>query len=429
MLRGKRVVCFAILMLSSLPAQADLYTGGVPSLDWLVDSSDEIVIVQSERQVADRLQATIRETLRQRVTVKELVKATADEEQALFRIEENDDGVDELRFRMRRTNYWLAPGRKSHLPSEWLLFLRTDGKNWHIFRKVNLTWTRELSSTAAIIPSGEALKTKAEILEATKARLKLARKLPPGCNRELIEGNHRDLGDWFTKARQSEPYMTREQAATLRGGFVIRIDNEYWDNPNAGDVDEDLWLTHAFVPADPQYAKQVVERVTKEKHPSDESMFALLNYPGQKAENALEKVIESGSSSGLTANRILYYLRYRFSPEHRLDEKLFGKWLILGRNETVQLELRKDHTCVVNTRPTKFTAHLPHYRPVKGHGYWAIHDGKLWFGRSHAQRPAGHWSPARREFFAPKKMLQIEEDTIKLEGGPPMKREPAEPKE
>ena len=84
-------------------------------------------------------------------------------------------------------------------------------------------------------------------------------------------------------------------------------------------------------------------------------------------------------------------------------------------------EFRQDHTCVVNTRPTKVTSHLPGYRPVEGKGYWAIRDGKLWIGRSHIQRN-GKWSPARREFFAPKRMLNIARDYIKLEGGPPMKR-------
>lgn len=150
-----------------------------------------------------------------------------------------------------------------------------------------------------------------------------------------------------------------------------------------------------------------------------------MNYPGKEAERILERVIESRSASDVTASRVWYYLQYRLAPEHALDKHLIGRWDILGRNERVELEFHKDHTCVVNRRPTEATRHLSAYQPVDGRGFWAIRDGKLWIGRNQIQED-GKWILARREFFPPKKMLKIERDSVTLEGGPPMKRRPPE---
>jgi hypothetical protein len=212
--------------------------------------------------------------------------------------------------------------------------------------------------------------------------------------------------------------------AAILGGFHIPISNLYWDDPEEGDQDEDLLLISILVPADKQYARELFQRVDGEKYPSDQDLLAMLNYPGREAERILEKVAGSEFSNALTASRVLNYLQYRRAPDHPLDAKLIGRWEILGRNERIELELSKDHTCVVNTRPTEVTRRLAGYQPVDGRGYWAIRDGKLWIGRNQVQRD-GKWTPNRREFFPPKTMLRIEPNAITLDGGPPMKRRPA----
>lgn len=304
--------------------------------------------------------------------------------------------------------------------------MRTDGQTWRLAYAINLTRPRETSSTAAFTPTGDALKTKEEILAAVSARIKLNRPLPVTCDRELVEQRqHRQFEDWYEATRRGGWYLSTPQVAPILGGFNIYMSNQYWDNPDEGDCDEDLHLGGVLVPAEPQYAQELFQRVEAEKHPSDRDLLALLNYPGKEAERILEKTIETGTTSGLTASRVLYYLRYRLAPQHPLDEKLIGRWNIRGRSERVELEFHEDHTCVINTRLTEVTRDSPFYRPVDGRGFWAIRDGKLWIGRNEIQED-GKWRLARREFFPPKKMLKIERDSITLEGGPPMKRRPQE---
>ncbi len=387
----------------------------------MVDSCDDIIHLRVDRQDKE-LNTTIVATLKQQLTASQARDATSQGDQQVFRIGRNKDGVNQLHFRFADTDYWTQAGLRGEQPTEWLLFLRTDGKSWRLFFTINLTRPRETSSTAAITAEGKALTRRVDILAATNARLKLHRKIPSSCDREMIEDvSGRKLADWYDKTQQGDWFFSPSQMATVRGGFTIPIFNDYWDSPEAGDLDEDLHLTCLFVPADQVYAQMLLKRILESEHPSDRQLLALLNYPGAEAEKSLEKVIKSGSTSGLTASRLLYYLHYRRSPRHRLDTKLIGRWELRGINETVELELLQDHTCVVNTRPTKVTRHLPGYQPVEGKGYWAIRDGKLWVCRSHIQRN-GNWSPARREFFESKRMLNIARDHIKLEGGPPMKR-------
>ena len=144
-----------------------------------------------------------------------------------------------------------------------------------------------------------------------------------------------------------------------------------------------------------------------------------LEWLVDSADEIFEQAMREKPSLESSARRVLTHLRYRENFADPLNKRLVGRWNLHGRLERVELELRDDHSCVINTIPTKSGAATP--RPLTGKGHWSIRDGRLWISRSHIQRDK-KWEPAIRQFFDPKKILKATEKEITLQGGPKMVR-------
>jgi hypothetical protein len=304
-----------------------------------------------------------------------------------------------------------------------LLFIRTDGVKRWLVKGINVTRPTEHSFTAAITAEGVVLKSKEQILRHVKNRIGQHRQLPADSQRKTIDNwtSHRmGAENWFENNRHEEVLLSKESVAQISGGFAVPVVIEYWDEPDVGDADEDLHLGFVIVPADNGYKAKLMQSI--DKFPSAHELVALLNYPGKESESILREVAVARRGSSLLANRLLEYLRYRRNPASTLDKKLLGKWTLEGGNESVKLNLRPDHSCSIDVRPTERTRKNELYLPIDGKGHWAINDGTLWIARTHVMRN-GKWQMGSRQFFAPKRILSIGPDEVRLENGPPMKRQ------
>lgn len=124
-----RISAGAVLLAGALAvaAHADLYTGGVLSVEWLVDSSDEIYWVRLERS-SPEAPLTIRPqgALWGDLGLETLRTVLATEPERLVSWGKDSDGTRRLRLH-------LMDGRMSNLPAregdEWMLFVRkTEGE-------------------------------------------------------------------------------------------------------------------------------------------------------------------------------------------------------------------------------------------------------------------------------------------------------------
>jgi len=400
---------------------ADLYTGGTLSLEWAIDSSDEIFLADLtvENPPEGPYNLVPRKALKGNIPVKAMADAISEDgrpnvERPRVRwIIGRGDAVN-VAFRTGSDRLSGSSGEARH-GDEWLLFVRQEpDEPLYLVRAINLMRPRETSATSAITADGKPLKTKQEVMDAVTARLALGRRLPPECRREMIDRWDKPDGgiaSWST-GREGDWFLRPSDVAMMRGGFTIGVGCDYWDDPEAGDVDEDLLLTHLVVSADAAHFELLAERVRKMDHPADTDIFALLNYPGPQTEELLQSKIHSHS-----ARRAWLFLRYGENLTDPLNQQLVGPWRLLGRRERVELDLRADQTCEVDVIETTGARR----QRLEGEGYWAVKDGKLWLSRSRIQ-VNDKWREARREFFEPKKILATTGDAVTLEDGPPMVR-------
>lgn len=409
----KRVSAGAVLLAGALAvaAHADLYTGGVLSVEWLVDSSDEIYWVRLERPSPEE-PLTIRpqEALWGDLGLETLRALLATEPERLVSWGKDSDGTRRLRLH-------LMGGRMSNLPAregdEWMLFVRkTEGEPFGVVRAIWLTRPLWSSGTAAVTAAGKPLADKAAVLRAVHERLKLNRRPPEGCNRELIDrwnDNQDGVVAFYWEATKRNTLLEKSDVAAMRGGFAISISCDYWDSPQPGGLDEDLLLTHAIVPADPEYASLFSEVKNSEPRVIHE-VFALMNYP--------EQAKKLWAPDGQPRGKLAKHLFYRENSVSPLDKHLFGQWTLLGTHMHVRLDLRKDHSCsLVQVQHPGTT----NEREGACKGYWAVQDGHFWLARTHVTRN-GEWFAAYREYFPPKRIEKVTPEEIVLEGGPPMKR-------
>lgn len=397
---------------------ADTYTGTALSLEWLVDSADAVVQVHLDYRNTEDGPVPASQVRSWKTQVPASIVSD------LFRRSSHEKDTDDrrLQVQMAGSSRWIDASRYPRQAVDWLLFLRTEGKSWRVVYLVNLSRPKEQSLTAAITASGVLLDQKDEILKWVQDRVTVDRRLPNHCSRETIDRWGEPSGgvlQWYEDTRHQDFFLSQERVSEILGGFAIDVSVDYWDTPDPGDRDEDLLLTQIIVPADETHRQPLLDKLQSQPTASPRQLLALLNYPGPQSEATLERLQTSGSVPNADASRLLYYFHYRLNPAHPLDGKLVGKWLLSCRHESVELDLRADHTCNILTRP-----HESHQgRATEGKGYWAVRHGKLWIGRSHIRR-ADRWSMARREFFPPKQMLAVTDEEVRLEGGPPMKRIP-----
>lgn len=379
-----------LVLVTSLSASADLYTGGELSVEWLVDSSDEIVFIQArEVETSEQTRSvSIVRTLKGQTTSAQTPQELPKPDEQPFRLEKDLKGVLRLQFRSNDPSLWRNAGWKGGRSSEWLLFIRTNGAKRWVVKGINLTKPTETSRTSAITADGIVLKQKDQILKHVENRINQQHKLPIGCQRKFIDNwksshtHHTSQAGpqwWFEDLRRKEVRLSDELVAQVLGGFAVPIAIEYWDEPGVGDADEDLHLTFAIVPADSRSKAKLMQSIkTSSTLPPFHVLVALLNYPGKETESILQKVASDHRGSTLLANRLLEYLRYTKNPASPLDEQLLGKWRLEGRNETVYLNFQSDHLCSIDVRPTEVTRNNEYYLPIDGKGRWAVHEGKLW---------------------------------------------------
>lgn len=409
---------------------ADLYTSTVLSVEWLVDSSDEIFHVEVIKGTGDSdFALKAKSSMKGKLPLKKFLELVPSDNphwppESMYRVYFNENA----RPPSNLITFWLD-GKKSSSPScrvsvgdEWLLYVRSSkvgvAVRPYLFYAMNLTRPRENSGVAAMTASGKEITSRDVVWFFVRNRIALKRGVPAGCNREVIDrwGN---MDDWITEKRLQHGYLLRpEDARAIQGGFLVKIENWYWDDPLPGDTTEDLLIVGVVVPADAAALKRLRRDMESDRWPAEEALYALLNYPLEDNASFLERYADD-SPRDFVARRVLLYLRYCHEFGDSLNAKLVGDWHLQGKFERVELELRKDHTCSINTVPLRSGASSQY--PVLGRGYWSVQEGKLWIWRTHAKINE-RWKSSDREMLKSKQILQYNMDSVELEGGPPMVR-------
>lgn len=435
--KGRFLGYVAVLLVFQPPgsAYADMYTGGVLSLEWLVDSSDEVYLVGIVADPAAPADLTVRaeKALKSGSSASGLDAATRPNDRAVDEWLTPANKERSIQFLRESSGHWKIPSN-AKAGDQWLLFVRSAKAGPpSIVRVVNLTRPREHSWTAAITGSGVPLTGRRSILDAVERRIGLKRRLPAGCNRELIDrcaDDPRAIVKWMHESPGGVRPLDPRKVEAVLGGFAVPINCGYWDGPTGdGDADEDLLLLQAVVPADPEYLGVLLEHVTR-KEPGNSLqtglLYALLNYPGEKTETVLEKI---GSDPSYRRSFAVRHVRsclkyrdgltdlskYREGLTDPLNRALVGRWRLEGSSELIELTLEADNTCTINV--TRRSTSVTDY----GKGHWAVREGRLWILRTHLKRQ-DRWVEHIRAFFKPKLIKKVTSTDVVLEGGPPMKR-------
>jgi len=412
----KRVViphrAILVVLFAACPAHGDLYTDGVLTLDWLVDSADEIHRVRFVPRESDG--GLVSEPL-------ETLKPKSGES-ALKR-------EDVARLRPPR----------SPRSGEWLFFVRlTEIGQAALVRGVSLEHPMASYRTAAFTRNGTPLRDRDSILAATKARIALGRSLPARCDQTAVEAM---IGHAPSSGRTDLPWAAYPfgDPAPLQqylGGMLVRISCEDWDNE--GPYDVDTWLNVAVVPVEPGDHERLLEAARlgeKYKGPPRycHPIACLVNFPGKRTEEFLHEVQQNPRArrtDELTAAHVLSYFHYHLEATDPLNNQLVGSWRLEGQRERIDIELEKDNTFTATAwdfRWDQETKEIP-CRTWRGKGYWVVRDGKLSILRSHyGMRRSKSWHRNEREIFANKPILEVTDTAVVLKSGPPMTRKPATP--
>ncbi len=393
----------------------DLYSGCALSLDWLIDSSDEIyrVTVVEDSQSTSNLGANLEAVLKS-------VHSAAEPH-----VESKAGRTDANRPTNRAPTGSLpafdrAPASRweKAIGDEWLLFVRKykDGAN-RIVRGINLTRPREHSWTAAITGEGVPLADKQSILEAVRDRIDQNRRLPTRCDRDVV-----DRLAFEPQNLEHTPFDLTVVESFL-GGFAISIDCNYWDNPEDEQVDEDLWLNEVIVPADPQYQARLLEKLKSTGLGRKcRWTYALVNYPGEET----RRYLKGASPHGTAAKNVLFYFQHYMPDDDTansaLVEQLIGRWRLTGQRELIDLTLEPDGTFLANgyRRPTK-EGEEPR-RLWVGKGSWLLRSTRLTLRRTHVRSRSQWLTTGDRIIFEHKLIRQVSAESVTLEHGPLMQR-------
>ena len=313
--------------LRSDPLYADLTTGQTLSLEWLVDSSDAIYLIRLRKPPPPDTHFLI-------------------ERERVLKIPTDAEAVEQSH---RTIEQWEIPRASQTVRDgdQWLVFIRTwQEKQPTIARIINLTRPLQQSATAAISSKGVPIPDRTRIVRAAEERVRL--------NRRLV-GRARQVREQVDKGGGSDPFGDPARLEGYLGGFPIRINCDLWDNPPQGDHSyrihgEDLLLTEAVVPADPEYREQLLEAARVEHgHERTRAICALVNYPGEATERFLKDL--ASPSPGWTfgpgwndAKNVLWYFHFRHDLSDPLNAELVGRWRLVGQREVIDLTLEKGNT-------------------------------------------------------------------------------------
>ncbi len=390
-------------------ACGDLYTDGVLSLDWLVDSADEI----------HRVQFVVRESDGGVVSEPREVLKPKSGKSAL-----KTDDVARIRPHLR-------PPRSG----EWLFFVRlTENGQVGLVRVVHLDHPMASYKTAAFTRDGTPLRDRDAILRALKARIALGRHLPSRCNRGAVEALRRlaHSNGRISSTTSSYPFGDPAPLEQFLGGMLVRIDCDDWDQE--GPYDADTWLNVAVVPVEPHDHERLLEAARLGEQYKGSPRYChpipcLVNFPGKKTEESLREMLRDPkarrSHDSRIAAYVLWYFHYRLQATDPLDQQLIGSWRLEGQRERIDVKLEKDDTFTATAwdwnplDDSWYTKEMPR-RAWHGKGYWVVRDGQLSIFRTHA-----FGSKREREIFADKPILKVTEANVVLKGGPPMRRKKA----
>jgi len=397
------------VLITACTARGDLYTDGVLSLDWLVDSADEIHRVQFVSRESDGgVVSEPREVLKPK-SGKSALKT---------------EDVARLRPPLR-------PPRSG----EWLLFVHlNENGQAALVRGIHLDHPMVSYRTAAFTREGKPLRDRDAILGAVKARIALGRHLPPRCNQMAVEALRRlaHSNGRISSPTSSYPFGKPAPLEQFLGGMLVRISCDDWDQN--GPYDHDTWLNVAVVPVEPDDHERLLEAARLGEQYKGSPRYChpipcLVNFPGEKTEEFLRGMLQDPnarrSHDSLIAAYVLWYFHYRLDVTDPLNEKLVGEWRLEGQRERIDVELEKDNTFTAKAwdwnplSDSWHTKEIPR-RTWQGKGYWVVRDGRLSIFRTHAGR-----SNNEREIFADKPILKVTRTNVVLKGGPSMTRKEA----
>jgi hypothetical protein len=392
--------CDALLMpvccLNTL--RADYTTADTLSIEWVAHSSDGIYLVRVGNVPKNAGAAHV-----------ELVRVLCEPRQ------QRDAALQLLNS--------VGPFRSEQEGDRWLLFVRVwETKPPEIFYRVNLSRPLQSPWTAAITARGTPLDKAEEILKVVEARLQRQQRLSKRerALRESVDGGGIGWGNGFSL----ESHL---------GGLMMRINCDLWDTPYEVEdqvgydiFDEDLGLTGVVVPADPEYHDELLKAAADpEGGPTANwALRALVNYPGEKTEAVLNKLIESKTGAWGTAQMVAWFFRYRYDLSDPLHHELVGRWQLLGHRERMELTFNEDGTFVGYSYARDSSEPL-----WEGGGYWLLHEKTLTLHR-HVQRhltpeksrERPGWFSNHRTIFRDKPILRTTPKEVFLKDGPVMTR-------
>lgn len=399
------VLCAAFLHPGSL-AHGDLYTDGVLSLEWLVDSSDEILLVHIGPVAADG-------------------QLTVNRQSALKTHEVGPRLSADQSFLEIRQWSGSARGSRPEENEDWLLFVRGTYRgvsaSRHVFHGINLTQPLKSYSKAAITREGKPLVDRQTILAAVEARVQLDHRLSPNADRRAVDKLVGSSGNEWSRERERGVGTTYLKAHL--GGTLVTIDCDLWDRLGA-----DTLLIRAVVPVEPDDHSRLMEAARQAPNLRPASRFqhpimALVNFPGEETEACLKEIIKKypTARSRDLAEEVLHFFDYHLEPTDPANQALLGRWRLEGHRELIDFTFTRDQTFVATAfaRPGQ-----EHERPRHlwdGQGYWMVRDSRLSIMRTHV-RVGLTWYDASRELFRSKKVERMTPSEVVLDGGPPMKR-------
>ena len=217
------VVGLAICLFPAV-CRADLYTADAASLEWKVDSCEEIYLatVVEDPTLRFGLRFSPLQTLKAGRPLESFPHHTV--------------------FRCRLGRYLDPEYAISAIGTQWLVFVRGQGETARISNAIFLTHPRADWRVAAITADGKGdqrvLRSRREIIRRVKARVAQNKTLPTDCDPDLTDqliepdwGVHAPIARWL-------------------GGKVLRVNINLWTKDNGHGSDFDTWVNDLLVPLD-----------------------------------------------------------------------------------------------------------------------------------------------------------------------------------
>jgi hypothetical protein len=336
---GILVVCLGCVVTCG-KAQADLYTTNAASLEWKVDSADEVYLAE--------------------------VVEDADAKFGLrFRILESWKAKRELITFPHETVHRCQLGRclDPHSPfaaigNRWLIFVRGDGDQARVSGAISLSHPTADWTFAAISGFGNGedrvLTKSEEIIDRVKQRIVLDRPLPIDCDP--------DLTDHLIGGRLSEIPL-----GSWLGGKLLNVSIMRWDESNEFGNDHDMLVSCLLVPPDVPRGEASGQLSTADVHETE--------------------LIYLNSSSG-------EFFRHG-NPEQN-NSSLIGAWQCALPDRTLTITFHHRLTCLylMEIKDQAENSYLTsNGGRVFGAGTWTVHQGVLNLRKN--RQVEGRWHRGR----------------------------------